>query len=155
MDFAESTIAVAVHNGWVAPCLSGVELHVFRAPPGGKAGAAAETACEAFSTAGWRLPDWARQLHARDVDCLICSAADPFLTGMLAGYGITVLPGSWGSADEAPAQLRRGCVPAVPMGPMRGGRGRRRRCGRGGGPPWAGLTQPWPQGRGRGGGASA
>ena len=52
MEMAHATIAVTAHNGWVAPCLAGVEVRVFRAPEDGRTGADVEKASEAFPTAG-------------------------------------------------------------------------------------------------------
>jgi predicted Fe-Mo cluster-binding NifX family protein len=75
-------------------------------------------------------PRRARLLRIWGVEVLICGGISPYLARLIAAYGIRVVPGVRGDAEEVLQAFRRGGIPS-PAFTLPGWRAGRRR-GRGG-----------------------
>ncbi len=75
-------------------------------------------------------PRRARLLRIWGVEVLICGGISPYLARLIAAYGIRVVPGVRGDAEEVLRAFRRGRIPS-PAFTLPGWRSGRRR-GRGG-----------------------
>jgi len=75
------------------------------------------------------VPGRAREIHSQGVDVLLCGAISRPLAGMIANYGITVMPWMSGDSEEVLSAYLTGTLSDERFA-MPGCRGRRRRfCG--------------------------
>ena len=104
-------------GGRMAPCFAGNELFIYDD--------CAESGEHLMvDTTGWKLRDWTTELVKYDIEQLLCTGIDQFLSGALFGNGIVTISNIVGVIDEVLEQWQQGLIPDRQEYGLR-----RRRCG--------------------------